>query len=89
MRIKSRLDNIEAELLQGVQEIKLENGEVVRLDQDEMLELVVEAIERAAVVGQDPEEKERPEELSEKAEKLKNAKKGQLKVVDFIKNTIN
>ena len=88
MRLKSRIDSLEDKLLADVEEIKLENGQVIRLDQEEMLDLVVEAIEQAAVVGQDPEEKERPE-LSEKAEQLKEAKSGQLKAVDFIKNTIN
>ena len=78
MRLKSKLDRLEDKLLADVEEIKLENGEVIRLDEEELLGVLAEAIDYAAG----------GEGLSDKAKAMRGAESGQQKVIELIKEMV-
>ena len=91
MNIKSRIDKLENIISSETESVLLVTGEVVKVTEGQALELISESISYAAVVDENGkvDKGHRQElELSELAEKVKQARSGQSQFIDTVKSML-
>ena len=90
-KFKSEIEKLKNEIMAQTLKVQLENGEILTIHEDDLLELFVEAIHYCLVASKNGEvitEHRDGINLSETAEKLQGAVAGQYKVIDIISDML-
>ena len=90
-KFENEIKKLKDEIMGQTLTVKLENGETVNLKENDLLSLLVEAINYQAVVDENGEritEHRQDINLSDTAEKLKRAVPGQYKIIDTISSML-
>lgn len=90
--LQSKLDKLEKDIIGQTLIVQLENGQTVTLKENDLLSILVEAINYQAVIDENGEvitEYREDMNLSDKAKKLRQAVPGQSRYIDTVRKMLN